>query len=130
MSQAARRWPLLLLSILLLVWEPLSFALFASTLLTRIMTRGAAATFVLGFRLLVVAVGIAAGLALWNQRPGALVLARVAVALSIAGLIVTSITRSIPDNRPPGTALPITAALIAYNAAWFVYLTWAARQPR
>ena len=96
----------------------------------RIMTRGAALTFVLGFRLLIVGVGIAAGLALWNQRPGALALARVAVALSIMGLIVTSITRSIPDNRPPGTALPITVALIAYNAAWFMYLTRAARRFR
>jgi hypothetical protein len=40
--------------------------------MTRLLTRGAAAALVLGFRLLIVGVGIAASLALWNQRAGAL----------------------------------------------------------
>jgi hypothetical protein len=129
-GQGARRWPLLILSALLVVWEPLSFALFASSVVTRLMTRGAAAFVLLGLRLAIVSIGVAAGLSLWNERPGALVLARAAIALSVGGLLITTSTSALPDNRPPGTALPTTVALVAYNAAWFAYLTWVAHTRR
>ena len=31
-------------------------------------------------------------------------------------------TRWFPDNRPPGTRLPLILLAPVYNAAWFVYL--------
>jgi hypothetical protein len=129
-GRVGRRWPLLILCMLLVIWEPLSFALFASSMLTRLITRGAGAVVLLGLRLAIVSVGVAAGLSLWNERPGALMLARVAIALSVVGLLITASTSALPDNRPPGTALPTTVALVAYNAAWFAYLTWAAHTSR
>jgi hypothetical protein len=117
-----RRWPLTLLSVLLIVWEPISFALYASSVVARLPQRGAFAILWLAARILVVGIGIAAGLALWNERPGALVLARVAVGLSAAAVVIGWATAALPENRQPGLALPITLALIAYNVAWLVYL--------
>jgi hypothetical protein len=118
----ARRWPLTLLSLLLVVWEPISFALYASSVVSRLPHRGAFAIAWLVVRIVLVGIGIAAGLALWNDRPGAVVLARVAVALSAAAVAIGWATAALPDNRPPGLALPVTLALLAYNAAWLVYL--------
>jgi hypothetical protein len=117
-----RRWPLTLLAVLLVVWEPVSFALYASSVVARLPQRGTYAILWLAARIVVVGIGIAAGLALWNDRPGAIVLARLAVAASAAAVIVGWMTSALPDNRPPGAALPVTLALIAYNAAWLVYL--------
>jgi hypothetical protein len=110
------------LSALLVVWEPISFALYASSILSRLPQRGTCAVAWLATRLVVVGIGIAAGLALWNERPGAILLARVAVALSAVALVVGWATMALPDNRPPGTTLPITLVLVGYNVAWLMYL--------
>jgi hypothetical protein len=113
---------LTVLSVLLVVWEPISFALYASTVVSRLPQRGAGAIAWLGVRIVVVGIGIAAGLAIWNERPGAIVLARVAVGLSAAAVIVGWATAALPENRPPGLAGPVALALLAYNLAWLVYL--------
>ncbi len=117
-----RRWPLTLLVVLLVVWEPISFALYASSVVARLPQRGTYAILWLAARIIVVGIGIAAGLALLNDRPSAVVLARIAVGASAAAIVIGWVTSALPDNRPPGAALPVTLALIAYNAAWLVYL--------
>jgi hypothetical protein len=120
--RAARRWPLTVLSLLLVVWEPVTFGLYASSVVARVPQRGVGAVAWLAARLVIVGIGIAAGLALWNQRPGAVVLARVAVGLSTAAVIVGWMTEALPNNLPPGLSTPVMLALVAYNAAWLTYL--------
>jgi hypothetical protein len=111
---------LLLLCALLCVWEPVNFALAASRNLGELATDSIGQTAFLGFRLLVAASGIAAGVALWNRRPHAVALAKVALTLSaIAGVIRFA---WFPGNTPPGMRLPTALVFVGYNAAWFAFL--------
>ena len=81
---------LLLLCALLCVWEPVNLALAASRNLGELATDSIGQTAFLGFRLLVAASGIAAGVALWNRRPHAVALAQVALTWLLANPTVTS----------------------------------------
>jgi hypothetical protein len=111
------------LSALLIVGEPLGLALFASGVLPRIVDRGAWAMLLLATRLAIAAIAVAAGRALWDERPGAITLVRVALALTALGVLLTSLSSVFPHNRPPGTAWPLVTATLIYYAAWFAYLT-------
>ena len=85
------------LAVVLVLWEPLTLALAASTLLRRITEHGVPAYAVLVVKVFVAGVGIAAGMALWQERPGAMVLARWALALSLA----TTSSRALPTSGRP-----------------------------
>ena len=113
---------LLLLCGLLLVWSPVSFALLASTLVESLPVRGFPVAAVLAARLVVVAFGIAAGLALTARRPGAVLLAKVALITSAVTDLVVYTTSWFPSNRVPGTTPLYVAASLAYHAAWLTYL--------
>ena len=108
-----------------MVAEPAGIAFYASSILTRIIDRGGWAVLLLVVRLAITGVGVGAGLALWHQRPGAAAFARIAVALTAAGVVLTSVAPAFPHNRPPGTTAPFLAALLVYYAAWFAYLSLA-----
>ena len=113
---------LLVLCRLLIVFHPLSLAITASNALGALAIRGAAVAMILVLRLLVVALGVAAGLALQGRRPGAVTLAKVALAASALTDLFVYTTPYFPNNRPPGdTALYLVASL-AYHAVWLGYL--------
>jgi hypothetical protein len=122
-AQPDRRLPLRILALLLTVAEPAGMAFYASSILTRIIDRGGWAVLLLAVRLAITGVGVGAGLALWHQRPGAAAFARIAVALTAAGVVLTYLAPVFPHNRPPGTTAPLLAGLLVYYASWFAYLT-------
>lgn len=109
------------LAVVLVLWEPLTLALAASTLLRRITEHGVPAYLVLVVKVFVAGVGIAAGMALWQERPGAMVLARWALALSLVTTVFSRLTHFWPATLPPGVAGPALAASIAWTGGWLVW---------
>jgi hypothetical protein len=113
---------LLLLCRLLIVFQPLSLAVTAAGALQALSLRGMPVAMILILRLIVTGLGIAAGLALQNRRPGAVDLAKLSLVASAATDVFVYTTPYFPNNRPPGdTAIYILASL-AYYAAWLTYL--------
>ena len=113
---------LLLLSRLLIVWQPLNLAVVAIGALDAIAVRGAPVVAVLVLRAIVTAVGVAAGIALSNRHPGAVTLAKVALISSAATDLFVYSTPYFPNNRMPGDTIYYVAASMAYHSAWLVYL--------
>jgi hypothetical protein len=113
---------LLVLIVLLLVWQPLSFGLVASATLDRLATRGVPLAALLLTRVVVIGFGIAAGLALAARRPGGVVLARASLVASAALDVFIYATPYFPTNLPPGDAPIYAAVSVAYSAIWLVYL--------
>jgi hypothetical protein len=110
------------LAIILAGWEPLNLALFLAPRLLSVAVRGWEAVALLVVRLLIAGLGIAAGMALWQQAPQARVLATAALILSTFAAAVTLGTSILPSNLPPGDA-PFWMALIAlHNGSWLIYL--------
>lgn len=114
---------LLVLCLLLLVWQPISVAVVASSALDALRIRGLPLALVLLMRLGVAAVGIAAGLALVKRRPAAVTLAKAALLLAAAADLVVYTTPYLPNNRIPGTTPLYIAASLVYAAVWLVYLS-------
>lgn len=114
-----------LLAFLLVVWEPLNLALTAAALLDRLTDRGWPALALLVVRLGVAGFGVAAGRALWSQRPGALTLARWATGLGLGAAVVTQVTSIWPRPLPPGVREPAAVVIVAWYAAWWL---WTMRQ--
>jgi hypothetical protein len=111
-----------ILAVLLLVWHPASAALRVAMELGAVPVRGAPLAIGMVARLLVVGVGVAAGIALFNRRPGADSLAQAALVLSSVMDLVVYTTSIFPNNRMPGdTPLYIGASLL-YHSAWIIYL--------
>jgi hypothetical protein len=117
-----RGW-LLLFCGLLLVWQPISLALTMSGLMDELSSRGAGLGLILLMRLLGAGLGIAAGLALFQIKPGAVSMAKASLIFSAVVDIVVYVTPYSPNNRPPGDATIVLAASIIYYAVWFAYLT-------
>jgi hypothetical protein len=113
---------LLVLCVLLLVWQPLSLGLVASNALDEIAIRGLPLALVLALRLVVAAIGIAAGLALLAKRPGAVALARASLVISAATDVFVYATPYFPSNRFPGDAPIFIAGSLAYYGLWLMYL--------
>jgi hypothetical protein len=117
----------MLLSRILLVYEPLVLALSLSTLLPMIAIRGPLVIAAVVVRVLVAGLSVAAGLALRDLRPHGRTLTTAALLSSAAvGLIILN-TRILPSNRVPSDDLLYSAVLVAHHGAWLVYL-W--RSPR
>jgi hypothetical protein len=121
-----RGW-LLVLCALLLVWEPLSLGLAASSVLDTLALRGLSLALVLTLRLLAAAIGIAAGLALLARRAGAVGLAKIALVASAATDLFVYSTPFYPTNRLPGDTRWFIAASLAYHGVWLAYLFRSAR---
>jgi hypothetical protein len=113
---------LLVLCRLLIVGHPLSLAVTASAALGSIAVRGPAVAIILLVRLLVVAVGIAAGRALQGMRPAAVSLAKTALLLSAATDVFVYTTPYFPNNRLPGDTPLYVVASLAYHGIWLLYL--------
>ena len=113
---------LLLLAALLIVWQPLSLGLVASSALAALPLRGLPLALVLLLRVVVTAVGIAAGLALAGRRPGAVELTKVSLVLSSATDVFVYTTPYFPNNRFPGETPYYVAASLIYYGAWMAYL--------
>jgi hypothetical protein len=121
-----RGW-LLVLCAVLLVWQPLSLGLAASSVLDALPVRGVSLALVLTLRLLVTAIGIAAGLALLAQRGAAVMLAKIALVASAATDVFVYSTPYYPSNRLPGDTLYFIVASLAYHGVWLMYLSRSTR---
>ena len=122
MPEGVRGW-LLLLCRLLIVFHPLSLAVTASGALNAVAVRGTAVVLILILRLVVVGFGMAAGRALQTLQPGAVTLARLALAASAATDLFVYTTPYFPNNRQPGDTVYYVAASLAYHGAWLLYLS-------
>jgi hypothetical protein len=113
---------LLLLSVLLIVWQPTNVGFAAASALAALQLRGWPLAGALLLRLAVTALGLGAGLALIHQRPAAVRLAKTAlVASALTDLFVYS-TPYLPNNRVPGDTPIVVAISLAYHGAWLTYL--------
>ena len=110
------------LAVILGIWEPLNLALFVAPRLGSIALYGWPAIALVFGRLLVAALGVAAGLALWNDAPGARRLAGAALALGMIASAISLGTSILPSNMPPGDAPFWIAMIVAHNGAWLLYL--------
>ena len=120
---------LLVLCRVLIVWQPLTLAVTAPGALDSLPLRGRGVAVILIVRVLVAALGIAAGLALQNRRAGAVGLAKIALIASAATDVVVYTTPYYPNNRPPGDTPLYIAGSIAFCLVWLVYL-WRSRRVR
>jgi len=93
-----------------------------SGLVDELSTRGAGLGFILLARLLAAGLGIAAGLSLFQVKPGAVSLAKASLIVSALVDLLVYVTPWSPNNRPPGDATIVLIASLAYYAAWFTYL--------
>lgn len=118
---------LLVLCTLLLVWHPLNFAIAAASALNALPLRGTPLALVLAGRLVVTALGIAAGIALLARRPAAVMLTIAALAASAAADVFVYATPYMPSNRLPGDTKWYVAGSLLYHAAWLLYLVRSAR---
>ena len=112
---------LLILCVMLCLWEPLGVALAVSAEMSGVTLGHVERAAFLAFRVLVAGVGVAAGIAIWNRQPHALTLAKIALPLSAATVIIR--LGWFPGNVPPGLRLPRALLLVGYNAAWYAYVS-------
>src|SRR5688500_846297 len=113
---------LLVLVLLLTIWNPANLALQAAASVVNFGTRSTLSIVFLLIRLALAGLGVAAGLALWLRRPGAVWLAKLALVLLALESIVRLSTRVDLSSAPPGTRLPSALFVILHNGAWFLYL--------
>ena len=113
---------LIVLCLLLIVWQPISFGLLASGLLNRLSLRGWPFALVLLLRVVVTAFGIAAGLALLRRHPAAVTMAKASLIASAATDLFVYTTPYFPSNRLPGDTPIVVAISLAYHAGWLTYL--------
>lgn len=124
-----RGW-LAVLCVLLLAWQPFSLGVTASSALAALPVRGWPLGLVLLMRVLVAAVGIAAGLALLARRPAAVAMAKTSLVLSAASDVFVYMTPYFPSNRFPGDTPFYVAGSLVYSAGWLVYLVRSRRVRR
>lgn len=113
---------LVVLILLLTVWNPASLALHAASSVWNLGSRSTLSLLFLGARLAITSVGVAAGIALWLRRPGAVWLAKLALVLFGIEAVVRLSTRVDLSSAPPGTRLPAAIFIVLHNAGWYLYL--------
>ena len=104
------------------LWNPASLA---QHLASNVWTLSSRSTLSLAFlcaRLIITSIGVAAGVALWLQRPGAVSLAKASLILFGVETAVRLSTRVDLSSAPPGTRMPLAVFVIVHNAAWYFYL--------
>ena len=122
-ERTARGW-LLVLSRVLIIWEPLEFAVAAFGSFNAIAVRGLPVAFVLLMRLVGAALSVAAGRALYDRNSSGPRLATVALALTGATRLFAYLTPYFPSNRLPGQTSLYVAAVILYYGGSLAYLAW------
>ena len=113
---------ILCLVFILTIWNPANLALQAASLVSGIGSRSTLSIVFLAVRLAVTSVGVAAGIALWLRRPGAVWLGKLALALFAVEAVVRLSTRIDLGSAPPGTRLPLAIFVVVHNAGWYAYL--------
>jgi hypothetical protein len=118
------RIPLWILPLIfiLTVWNPATLALRAASMVSNIESRSTLSIVLLAARLIITSVGVAAGMALWLRRPGAVWLAKLALMLFAIEAVVRLASRVDLGSAPPGTRLPLAMFIILHNGAWYLYL--------
>jgi len=119
--RGVRGW-LAVLVLLLLVWQPVSLGLVASSVVDAVAIRGVSLALVLLLRLVVTALGIAAGLALAGERPSAVAMAKWSLVASAGVDVFVYLTPYFPNNRFPGDTPYYVGASLAYSGGWLLYL--------
>jgi len=114
--------PARVLAVLLLIWQPFNVAYVMSGLIDELSVRGSGLAVILLARLLAAGLGIAAGLALFQRRPGGVTLAKTSLVFSAIVDVAAYATPFVPNNRPPGDATVILVASLIYYSAWLIYL--------
>ena len=120
-ERTARGW-LLVLSRVLIIWEPLEFAVAAFGAFNAIAVRGLPVAFVLLVRLAATALSVAAGRALYDRNSSGPRLATVALALTGATRLFAYLTPYFPSNRLPGQTSLYVAVVITYYGGGLAYL--------
>jgi len=111
-----------ILVFILTVWNPATLALYAASAVWSLPSRSTISLVFLGARFIITSVGVAAGMALWLRRPGAVRLAKLALVLFAIEAVIRLSTRVDLSNAPPGTRLPLALVIIVHNAGWYLYL--------
>jgi hypothetical protein len=107
---------------ILTIWNPASLALRAASTVSSLSSPSTPALALLAVRIAVTSIGVAAGIALWLRRPGAVWLAKLALVLVAIETAVRMATRTGLSTAPPGTRLPLATGVILHNGAWYLYL--------
>lgn len=115
---------------LLVVWEPLSFAVVASASLHRLAIYGAPAWLLVAYRVFVTGYGIAAGRAVWHREPSARLMVCVWAAVAGVAASLTAATPFFASNRLPGTKAPLLVLTLVYYGALALYATRTTSLPR
>lgn len=118
---------LLVLCAMLLIWQPISAGLVASSALDRLAARGFPVALILVLRILVTGLGVGAGLALLGQRSGAVALTKFALVASAATDLFVYLTPYFPNHRAPGETPLFVVASLTYHGSWLAYLFWSKR---
>jgi hypothetical protein len=111
-----------LLALALTVLEPATLALAASGRLSAIIDRGGFAVAFLVFRLAVTGLAMMTGVALWQRRPGAVPLTRIALVLLAVCALGAQWNALWPGQLPPGLAGPALALTMAWYGFWYWYV--------
>lgn len=116
-----RGW-LLLLCAILIVWQPLSFAVEAASTLATLGMRGAPAVIEIAAHGIVAAISFAAGWALWQASPAGPRLAVAALVACAAAGVQSLYWSVLPSNVFPGDRLPLASLIVLHSCGWIVYL--------
>lgn len=122
-ARPIRGW-LLVLSRVLVIWEPLEFAVAAFGAFNAVAVRGWPVLAVLGARLVGAAFSVAAGRGLSDRQPSAPSMATGALAVTGATRLVAYLTPYFPTNLQPGQTPVYVALTMLYYGGCIAYLTW------
>jgi hypothetical protein len=117
----------LVLVFILTIWNPASLALHAASAVSNVSARPGVTLAFVCVRIVITGTGVAAGIALWLRRPGAILLAKFALVLLILQTLVRFSAGIDLSGAPPGTRLPLATAIVAHNAGWYLYLHFSGR---
>ena len=113
---------LYVLIFIFIIWNPAGLAQHLASNVWTLSSRSPLSLAFLCARLIVTSIGVAAGIALWRQRPAAVSLAKTSLILFGVEAAVRLSTRVDLSSAPPGTRLPFAIFVIMHNAGWYFYL--------